>query len=98
MMDSVSMIRLLCYSTSFICCGGVAMHFGRMSVVVVAGLLHPTAGAGAGMRVWIEPGHLLRRETAVLGHSLWRLSSTVRCPSAHTFSSLGDLDSRSRGS
>ncbi|GBP53887.1 hypothetical protein EVAR_96565_1 [Eumeta japonica] len=43
----------------------------KAAVVVVAGLLHSATGAGAGVSLWLGPGHLLKRDTALLGHSLW---------------------------
>ncbi|GBP39188.1 hypothetical protein EVAR_26974_1 [Eumeta japonica] len=46
--------------------------------VVVAGLLHRAAGAGLGMTLWLEPGHLLRRDTDLLVHSFM---ATICLPS-----------------
>ncbi|GBP35053.1 hypothetical protein EVAR_75256_1 [Eumeta japonica] len=41
----------------------------RYTVRSFTGPLYPAAGAGAGMSLWLEPGHLLKRDTALLGHS-----------------------------
>ncbi|GBP82099.1 hypothetical protein EVAR_89438_1 [Eumeta japonica] len=50
----------------------------RISVFVVTGLLHPAAGAVAGMSLWTKPGHLVKRDTALLCHSFM---VTIRLPS-----------------
>ncbi|GBP76034.1 hypothetical protein EVAR_33342_1 [Eumeta japonica] len=58
---------------------------------------HPAAGAGAGMSLWLEPG-IISRGTLPSWVMIWRLSSAGGCLSAHTLSSLEELDIRSRGS
>ncbi|GBP94126.1 hypothetical protein EVAR_69326_1 [Eumeta japonica] len=45
--------------------------------------LHPAANAGAGMSLWFELGHRLRRDTALLGHDMATIVSRWMSVSLH---------------